>query len=305
MVYELKLTFYVDNVKSRKYLIHFYKKNLMSFNQKVIAKQMSDDKHLCIGLDSEKSKIPSHIKSDKIDSQYIFNMEIIGATADIAAAYKPNFAFYLRYGRNGLYALEETVKYIRSQKKDNLIILDAKWGDIDNTNNGYVEYAYGILGVDAITIAPYMGGIANQPFLADPEKGSFILCATSNKGAHEFQDSKASEYFKPYERVAINVRKDWNKAKNCGLVTGATQPEETIANIRKLSDDDIPFLVPGIGAQGGDLEKAVIAAKNRNGVGFFINSSRGIIFASSGTDFAEVARKEAQKLHDEILSAKQ
>lgn len=306
------MTFYVDNVKSRKYLVHFFKKNLMSFNLNVIAKQIFDDKHVCIGLDSEKSKMPLHIKSDKLDSQYIFNMEIISATADIAAAYKPNFSFYLRYGRNGLYALEETVKYIRSQKKGNLVILDAKWGDIDNTNKGYVEYAYDILGVDAITIAPYMGKVANEAFLSNPNKGVFILCATSNEGAEEFQkDTKGKDSgFYLYEQVAYNVSRDnthgekWNVNNNCGLVTGATKAE-IISGIRSITGYSIPYLVPGVGVQGGDLKKSVTSAKNSDGVGFFINSSRGIIFASNGIDFAEVARKETQKLHDDIIRAKQ
>ncbi len=276
----------------------------MRFNQRVMEKQKSDGKHVCVGLDSDKSKLPSGIWRSEFP-QFAFNHDIINATKNIAGFYKPNFAFYLGAGINGMRALEETVLYIRKQT-DAIIILDAKWGDIDNTNLGYVDYAFHQLGVDAITIAPFMGGTANMTFLSDSEKGAFALCATSNKGAEEFQsDERGQEsgmYL--YEKIALNVENGWNIYGNCNLVTGATQPEDTIVRIREIVGDDINLLVPGIGAQGGDLEKSVRAAANSEGVGFIINSSRGIIFASSGGDFAEAAGREALKLDEEIRRCK-
>ena len=234
-----------------------------------------------------------------------FNRAIVDATKDIAGSYKLNSSFYEAHGAEGLAALHRTITDIRNIAPDVPVILDAKRGDIGNTNNGYVQMAFDYLNVDAITVPPYLGGESLQPFLARPEKGIIVLCRTSNLGAGEFQDLEVSAYWentahpmKLYEYIALRVSNDWNENGNCGLVVGATYPEE-LASVRRIVGD-MPILIPGIGAQGGDLEKTVQAGKNTRGQGMIINSSRGIIFASNGPDFAEAARRETLKLHEAI-----
>lgn len=251
---------------------------------------------VCVGLDSEASKLPDHLKGTK-NAQFEFNKAIIDATHDLVSSYKPNSAFYEAVGDEGIHQLKMTCDYIREKYPDIFIILDAKRADIGSTNQGYIKYAFDWLGADAITLHPYLGYEAMKPFLDRADKGSIILCRTSNPGAGEFQDLKIDG--KPlYKIVTEQVVTKWNKNNNCFLVTGATYPEE-IAEIRKIAGN-MTFLVPGIGAQGGDVEKTVKAGLNSKKAGMIINSSRGIIFASKGTDFADRARAEAQKLRDEI-----
>lgn len=252
---------------------------------------------VCVGLDSDASKLPAHLKG-KPDAQFEFNRAIIDATYDLVCAYKPNTAFYEAFGGEGIVQLKKTCDYIRANHPEIVIILDAKRADIGNTNEGYVKFAYDFLGADAITLHPYLGKEAIQPFLDKNDKASIILCRTSNPGAGELQDLKVDGK-EVYKHVAGKVSSEWNTNKNCMLVVGATYPEEA-AEIRKIVGDDITFLIPGIGAQGGDVEKTITAAKNSKGTGMIINSSRGIIFASNGEDFAEKAKLETQKLRDEI-----
>lgn len=284
----------------------------------------AEGKFVCVGLDSELAKIPQVVRSNFHTISGIlskFNRDIITATKDLVLAYKPNIAFYEAYGVEGLLALKETVFQIHSLAPDVPVILDAKRADIGNTNNGYVEMAFNELKVDAITVHPYLGGLdALKPFLAREDKGVIILCRTSNPGAREFQDlivnvpEGAIEQFTGsigeevpktlplWKYVAHRVSakgNGWNQNSNCGLVVGATYPEE-LAEVRRIVGD-MPILIPGIGAQGGDVEKTVKAGMDKRGRGMIINSSRGIIFASSGVDYAEVARRETQKLHNQIL----
>ena len=183
-----------------------------------------------------------------------------------------------------------TFDYINQTYPEIITILDAKRADIGNTNNGYVEYAFDWLNADGITLHPYLGSEALKPFLERTDKTSIILCRTSNKGAGEFQDIVSKDGETMYKIVAKKVSTEWNKLGNCMMVIGATYPEE-LAEVRKIAGD-MTFLVPGIGAQGGDVEKTVKAGLNSKGTGMIINSSRGIIFASSGPDFAEVAEQE-------------
>lgn len=272
---------------------------------------------VCVGLDSELSKIPeaAQCPNDRLNTVFLFNTQIVATTHDVSGAYKLNLAFYLALGEAGLAALRQTINLIRHSVPDMPIILDAKWGDIGNTNNGYVEMAFDHLGVDAITVHPYMGQKSLQPFLDRADKGIFVLCRTSNPGAGEFQDlsidpvyvasqtSYPRQYegecrFPLYRMLAHRVVKHWNENCNCGLVVGATCPGELRA-VREIVGD-MPILIPGIGAQGGDLEATLKAGVNENGQGVIINSSRGIIFASSGPDFAEAARRETEKLHRAI-----
>lgn len=229
------------------------------------------------------------------------------ATKDLVCAYKPNLAFYR--GASGKEVLSETIEYISTVTQNVPVILDAKYADIGNTNDGYVEEAFGYFGADAVTVHPYLGAEAMKPFLERTDKGVIVLCRTSNPGAGEFQDMQVyqdSDAFagtgsKPlYERVARNVSYSWNYNDNCAVVVGATYPDE-LARVRRLVGD-MPILIPGIGAQGGDLEATVRTGRNSRGQGMIINSSRGIIFASSGEDFAAAARAETIKLHNAITA---
>lgn len=247
---------------------------------------------VCVGLDPDKTKLPAGV------DQLTFNKAIIDATYDVVAAYKPNSAFYEALGDEGVKTLKATCDYVSENYPEIPVILDAKRADIGNTNQGYIDFAYEYLGVDAITLHPYMGGEAIQPFLDRADKTAIILCRTSNDGAKEFQDLLVDG--KPlYQVVAGQVAKNWNKNNNCMLVVGATYPQE-ISEVRSIVGDKMWFLIPGVGAQGGDVEKTVKAAVNSEGHGMLVNSSRGIIFASSGPDYAEVARAKAIELRDEI-----
>lgn len=270
----------------------------MQIQEKLQKIQLENNSLICVGLDSDCSKIPSHLQRNP-DSQFEFNKAIIDATTDLVCAYKPNTAFYEAYGTDGLTQLKKTCDYIRANCPGIVIILDAKRADIGNTNEGYVTFAFDYLKADAVTLHPYLGKEAIQPFLDRTEKGSIILCKISNPGSGEFQNRKDENGEELYKSVARNVSKEWNTNKNCMLVVGATYPEE-IAEVRKITGDEMTFLIPGIGAQGGDIEKTVNAGKNSTGTGMIINSSRGIIFASKETDFADKARAETLKLREEV-----
>lgn len=231
---------------------------------------------VCVGLDSDWKKISAK-------SQFTFNRAIIDATHDLVIAYKPNSAFYEARGAQGIKELKMTCDYIRERSPDIVIILDAKRGDIGNTNEGYVTMV-NHLGVDAITLHPYLGKEALEPFLNSKDLGCIIVCRTSNPGAGEIQNHV-------YRLVAHNVVTTWNRNGNCLLVVAATYPQE-LAQVRKLAGD-MWFLIPGIGVQGADVEKAVRAGRNSKGEGMIINASRSIIFAPN-------PRKEAMKLRDHI-----
>ncbi len=268
----------------------------MNFYDKLTNISKKNDSLLCVGLDSDINKIPQAVKNDPFP-QFAFNKAIVDATHDLVCAYKPNSAYYEAFGSEGIRALKMTCDYIREMHPEIIIILDAKRGDIGNTNTGYVAYAYDYLGVDAITLHPFLGKEALAPFLERKDKGCFILCRTSNPGAGEFQDMVVSG--KPlYQQVAEHVVKEWNSYNNCGLVVGATYPTE-LAIIRK-NVGSIPLLIPGVGAQGGDVEKTVKAGVDKDGGNAIINSGRSILFASGKSDFAQAARKETLKLKDTI-----
>ncbi len=268
----------------------------MTFYRKLATRIKKTNSLVCVGLDSDMAKLPKALKKYKYP-QFEFNKTIINATHDFVCAYKPNSAFYEARGEQGTHELKMTCDYLLKKYPDIVIILDAKRADIASTNNGYVTFAYDYLGVDAITLHPYLGREAVQPFLDRKEKGTIILCRTSNPGAGEFQDLSAGS--KPlYQIVAKNVVKKWNIYNNCALVIGATYPEE-LKIVRRIVKD-MPLLIPGIGAQGGDVEKTVRAGIDSHGAGAVINASRSVIFASSGVDFAREARQETQKLRDEI-----
>lgn len=253
---------------------------------------------VCVGLDSEFAKIPADERlSTPRQVMSAFNRRIVEATHDLVCAYKPNIAFYEAVGPEGMMALADTIRVIHEIAPDVPVIIDAKRADIGNTNRGYVKAVFDELGADAVTVHPYLGSEALVPFLERADKGVIVLCRTSNKGAGELQDLEvaAKEGYAPaeplYLRVARNVRRHWNKGGNCCLVVGATYPDE----LRKVRDivGAMPILIPGIGAQGGDLEKTVTAGRDNEREGMIINSSSGIIFAAD-------PRAETQKLHDAV-----
>lgn len=266
----------------------------------LVSAKWREGKFLCVGLDSEFEKIPEHIRSLGVrEGIAAFNTAIIESTKDIVCAYKPNMAFYEAYGEDGLAALQVTIDFLHAEAPDVPVILDAKRADIGNTNAGYVKSIFDELGVDAVTVHPYLGAEALKPFLERTEKGIIVLCRTSNPGAREFQDLISGG--EPlYIHVAREVANKWNQNGNCSLVVGATYAKE-MQDIRAAAPT-LPFLIPGIGAQGGDLESSVKAGKNTDG-GILISASRSIIFASSDKDYAEAAARSAQELHSAIQKA--
>ncbi len=259
---------------------------------------------VCVGLDSDFDKIPesAHRRGSECGVSVAntiveFNRAIVEETKDLVCAYKLNAAFYEAHGAEGVSALQRTLADIHAIAPDVPVIFDAKRADIGNTNVGYAKMAFDFLRADAITVHPYLGAEALRPFFARAEKGIIVLCRTSNPGAGEFQDLLVNG--EPlYRVVARHVANEWNKNGNCALVVGATYPGE-LREVRGIVAD-MPILIPGIGAQGGDVEKTVAAGKDSRGKGMIINSSRGIIFASPGADFAEAARSETKRLRDLI-----
>ncbi len=256
---------------------------------------------VCIGLDPEYSRLPATVKNTRSHEGALFTFvrAIVDATHDLVCAYKPNSAFYEAQGDEGLHALTRIVHYIKDRYPTIPVILDAKRADIGSTNLGYVTSAFDLLGVDAITVHPYPGKEALAPFLARKEKGIIVLAKTSNPGSGEFQDLLVGELQEPlYQTIARNVALYWNTDGNCALVVGATYPAE-LQRVRSLVGD-LPILIPGIGAQGGDIAATVHAGKDSRGWGIIINSSRSIIYASSEQDFAQAARNATIELNAEI-----
>lgn len=255
---------------------------------------------VCVGLDSEYDKIPDFLKVNK-NPLFEFNKHIIDFTYDLVCAYKPNSAFYEGLGANGIEQLKLTCDYIKQQYPEIPIILDAKRGDIGNTNQGYLQYAFDYLRADAITLHPYLGREAIQPFLDRVDKGCIILCRTSNPGSGELQNIKVRETAVPfYQYIAHQVAHDWNKNNNCLLVVGATYPEE-LQDVRKIVGD-MNILVPGVGSQGGDTEKTVKAGLNTQQAGLIISASRSIIFASNEKDYGVKAREATLQLKESVNS---
>lgn len=245
---------------------------------------------LCVGLDSDPSRIPAHL-GEGPDAMLAFNKAIIEATSDVAVAYKPNLAFYEAQGAAGWQVLEETLKCI---PQECFTIADAKRGDIGNTAKQYANAFLDRMGFDSITLSPYMGQDSISPFLGREGKWAIMLGLTSNPGAQDVQ--MLGDDRKVYEQV-ITAAKEWGAADELMFVVGATRPE-MLAHIRQLVPEHF-FLVPGIGAQGGDLDAVLKAGVNNEG-GLLINSSRGIIFASAEEDFAERARQKAIELQSRM-----
>ncbi|PWI31265.1 orotidine-5'-phosphate decarboxylase [Flavobacteriaceae bacterium LYZ1037] len=249
---------------------------------------------LCIGLDVDLNKIPQHLLKEE-DPIFAFNKAIIDATHHLCVAYKPNTAFYEAYGLKGWESLEKTIKYLNYNHPEIFTIADAKRGDIGNTSSMYAKAFFDDLGFDSVTVAPYMGKDSIEPFLAFENKHTIMLALTSNQGAFDFQ-TKTVEGKELYKQV-METSKSWENSKNLMYVVGATKAEY-FADIRNIVPDSF-LLVPGVGAQGGNLQDVCTFGLNKN-VGLLINSSRGIIYASNKKDFAEAAAIKAKDLQKEM-----
>jgi orotidine-5'-phosphate decarboxylase len=248
--------------------------------------------YLCIGLDTDLNRIPKHLLSEP-DPIFSFNKAIIDATKDLCVAYKPNVAFYEAMGAKGWESLAKTLAYI---PKEHFTIADAKRGDIGNTSKLYARAFFEQMDFDSITVAPYMGSDSVQPFLEFENKWVILLALTSNKGSQDFQFGEQDGVLPLYEKV-MRTAQEWGNADQLMFVCGATHPEK-FTELRAIAPKHF-FLVPGIGAQGGDLAKVSAFGMNDH-CGLLVNSSRGIIYAGSGEDFAEKAREAAQQLQAEM-----
>ena len=253
---------------------------------------------LCVGLDPDPRRIPAglHAEADPI---YAFCMAIVEATADLVCAFKPNIAFFEALGPAGVATLQ---RLIADMPRSVPVIIDAKRGDIGSTAAAYAEAIFERLRADAVTLSPYLGGDAMQPFLDYADKGCFILCKTSNPGSADLQELQLATGEPLYLAVARQARQAWNANGNVGLVVGATYPA-VLAQVRAACPD-LPILVPGVGAQGGELVAAARAAVDADNAGALLSASRSILYASSGTGFAEAARQEALRLRTAINVAR-
>ena len=251
---------------------------------------------LCIGLDVDLNKIPQHLLKEE-DPIFAFNKAIIDATQHLAVAYKPNLAFYEAHGIKGFQALGKTIDYLNENHPEIFTIADAKRGDIGNTSGMYAKAFFEDLNFDSVTVAPYMGKDSVEPFLAYENKHTILLALTSNAGAYDFQTLQV-EGEELYKKV-IKTSKEWKNGQNLMYVIGATKAEY-LQEIRKIIPESF-LLVPGVGAQGGNLKEVCEFGMNRN-IGLLINASRAVIYASQGADFAEAAAREAEKLQQEMAS---
>ena len=266
----------------------------MNFKEKLEKIVNKNNSLLCVGLDIDKDKIPKHLFQKSKTPYLDFNKEIIDATKDLVCAYKLNMAFYEVLGKKGIDILEKTISYIPNEI---VIVIDGKRNDIGNTARKYAQSLFETFDADAVTINPYLGKDGIVPFLEYKNKCSFILFRTSNPSAIDIQDVKISN--RPLFQLVANKIKEWNTYGNCGAVVGATYPNE-LKLIREILGDDIPILIPGIGAQGGDVEKTIKYGTNKNRENAIINSSRGIIYAGTKKDFSKTSRKEAILLKNKI-----
>jgi orotidine-5'-phosphate decarboxylase len=271
----------------------------MRFHDTLQRRWREHDSLVCVGLDPEPAKFPAHLR-DAPDAVFAFCAAIVDATADLVCSFKPQIAHFAALRAED--ALERLIAHIHDKHPGVPVILDAKRGDIGSTAQHYVTEAFDRYGADAVTLNPYLGRESVQPFLDRADKGVILLCHTSNPGAADLQDLLVSDKSgggKPlYQHVAQIVARDWNSHGNCALVTGATWPGQ-LGEVRALVGD-MPLLVPGIGAQGGDVEAVVRHGRSSDGSGLLISSSRAILYAGDGEDFAEAARIATQELRDTI-----
>ena len=250
---------------------------------------------LCVGLDTDIKKIPQHLLQDE-DPIFAFNKAIIDATVDLCVAYKPNLAFYESLGIEGWKAFEKTVRYIKENHPDQFIIADAKRGDIGNTSEMYARSFFEHLDIDSVTVAPYMGEDSVKPFLNYPGHWVIVLGLTSNKGSQDFQFTTDNNGERLFEKV-LRVTQNWATDDQLMFVVGATQGK-LFTDVRRIAPDHF-LLVPGVGAQGGSLQEVARYGMNDR-CGLLVNSSRGIIYADKSESFADAARREAEKIQQEM-----
>ena len=267
----------------------------MSFIQRLQQAWQRNNSLVCVGLDPEPARFSAALR-DTPDAILAFCRDIVDATANLVCCFKPQIAYFAAQRAED--ALERLIAHIHAQHPNVPVILDAKRGDIGATARHYASEAFDRYSADALTVNPYLGRDSVQPFLDRADKGVVILCHTSNPGAGDLQELDVGGR-KLYQHVAHLVARDWNARDNCALVVGATYPEE-LAEVRRIVGDDMPLLIPGIGAQGGDVAAVVHNGKNSRGTGLIISSSRAILYASAGDDFAAAARHATQTLRDEI-----
>jgi orotidine-5'-phosphate decarboxylase len=276
----------------------------MHFMQSLQTAWKRNDSLVCVGLDPEPAKFPAHLR-DAPDAVFDFCRAIVDATADAVCAFKPQIAHYAALRAED--ALERLIAHIHEKHPGVPVILDAKRGDIGSTAQHYASEAFDRYEADAVTLNPYLGRDSVQPFLDRADKGVILLCHTSNPGAADLQDLLVQEAdgqsLPLYQHVAKIIARDWNTHGNCALVTGATWPQQ-LAEVRGLVGD-VPLLVPGIGAQGGDVEAVVRHGRTADGTGLLISSSRAILYAGDGEDFAAAAGAAARELRDTINACRQ
>ncbi|HQR22088.1 MAG TPA: orotidine-5'-phosphate decarboxylase [Burkholderiaceae bacterium] len=267
---------------------------MTTFRERLAARWHAADSLLCVGLDPDPARFPLHLRTGD-DAIFEFCREIIDATADLVCAFKPQIAYFAAARAES--QLERLIAHVHRAHPQVPVILDFKRGDIGATAELYAREAFDRYQADAVTLSPYMGPDSIEPFLARADRGAFLLCRTSNRGGDDLQmlDTGGMPL---YQRVAQLAAGPWNSSGQLGLVLGATYPAE-LAAVRRLVGD-LPLLVPGIGAQGGDVEASVKAGRTADGTGMVINSSRAILYAGNGTDFAERARAAARATRDEI-----
>jgi orotidine-5'-phosphate decarboxylase len=263
----------------------------MNWHERLRSAWAATDSQLCVGLDPDAARLPDAVHGSVVD----FCTAVIDATADLVCAYKPQIAYFAAAGQER--ALEHICAYVRDRAPQALLILDAKRADIGSTAAQYAVEAFDRYGAHVVTVNPYLGGDSVEPFLLHPNGGAIVLCRTSNPGSGDFQGLLVDG--EPlYIHVARRVADDWNNIGPCGLVVGATYPAE-LARVR-AAVGDLPILIPGVGAQGGDVEATCAAGATANGLGMIINSSRAILYARDGEDFVDAARLAAEQTRDSI-----
>lgn len=263
--------------------------------QQLINEIFTKKTFLCVGLDTDINKIPAHLKNED-EPIFAFNKAIIDATAPYCVAYKPNLAFYECYGLKGMLAFEKTIQYIKENHPNHFIIADAKRGDIGNTSKMYAQTFFEEYNLDSVTVAPYMGEDSVKPFLEYDGKWVILLALTSNKGSHDFQLTEDKQGERLFEKV-LKKSQEWGTTENLMYVVGATQGK-MFEDIRRIAPNHF-LLVPGVGAQGGSLQEVCKYGMTKD-CGLLVNSSRGIIYASTDNDFAEVAAAQAKELQKEM-----
>ncbi|MBB1059081.1 orotidine-5'-phosphate decarboxylase [Marilutibacter spongiae] len=267
----------------------------MSFMHTLRTRWQQADSLVCVGLDPEPSKFPARFAADD-DAVFHFCRDIVDATAEYVCCFKPQIAHFAALGAES--ALTRLIAHVHARHPGIPVILDSKRGDIGSTARHYADEAFVRHAADAVTVNPYLGRDSVQPFLDHADKGVVVLCRTSNPGAGDLQDLMVDG--RPlYQHVAETVARDWNGHGNCALVVGATWPGQ-LRDVRAIVGDAVPFLVPGVGAQGGDAAAVVKNARNAEGTGLIVSSSRAVLYASKGDDYAEAAARAARDLRDTL-----